>query len=275
MLSITENSEYPPTPYTQTPTPNMQDLDKARLLVDCVKRREKLKWSAIRVADAYWKAIDNTADAPRVSRPPSRASTKQPKAPPLPLPPPPPPTRGGAIRTRGNQGVIGSGRRSGRAAAAAARAAMAAIASTEALEDDDQSFNEYESGNEGDGEERENHEQQQLSEAARVAGVAKRETKGGCVEQEQAWTLFSRLPVQGSGRCVATKKKGERKVEHMSGEKGRRAATPRQGLFVYRGQEEEGAVSEGDESEDGSRSEAEAAGGNALDHSRVKVNTRG
>ncbi|CAN0187013.1 unnamed protein product, partial [Ectocarpus sp. 8 AP-2014] len=39
-----------------------QDLDKARLVVDCVKRREKLKRSAIRFANAYWKIFDDTMD---------------------------------------------------------------------------------------------------------------------------------------------------------------------------------------------------------------------
>lgn len=135
-----------------------------------MKRREKLKRSAVRFANAYWTILDDTMDAPRPSRPYSQA---RPPAPPQARQATPTATAaavaaaaaaaeevaaaavvaasaaGGRPSTRmvsragvrNGQGVGDGGggcRSSGRAAAAAARAAVSAIATAEALEDEEE-----------------------------------------------------------------------------------------------------------------------------------------
>ena len=246
-------------------------------MVDCVKRREKLKRSAIRFANAYWTILDETMDAPRPFRPFSQTK-----------PPPPQPrapstavataaqeeallssaavvmTGGGesagrpSTRTASRAGVRGGGgrggcRSSGRAAAAAARAAVAAIATAEALEDDEEFHRKVAGVEEVGGVETEREEGDAPEEAeqgglrgARVnAGGGK--PKGGCAEQEHLWSVFAQLPSAGpmeSADGTAEQWKRQRMVERSEVERwkadcGARAAEYNGGLFVHRGGEEE------------------------------------
>ncbi|CBJ30047.1 bromodomain and PHD finger containing, 3, isoform CRA_c [Ectocarpus siliculosus] len=231
-----------------------QDLDKARLVVDCVKRREKLKRSAIRFANAYWKIFDDTMDAPRprTPRPSQPKVTTTPAAPPA---APPllstsarPSTRRAARTTSGavSNGVnvdgggasgAGGSRSSGRAAAAAARAAVAALAAAESMEEDDYDagVEEQEHGGEG---EREEEVPLPPPLPAKLNGKA-----GGLAEQEQGWNTFAQLPTRAvaiptSVRPSRQKKKGPG-VQRGRNEVRERAlqavANPARGLFVHRG----------------------------------------
>ncbi|CAM9795813.1 unnamed protein product [Ectocarpus sp. 6 AP-2014] len=231
-----------------------QDLDKARLVVDCVKRREKLKRSAIRFANAYWKIFDDTMDAPRPRAPrpfqPKVTTTPAapPAAPPLLSTSARPSTRRAARTTSGavSNGVnvdggsasgAGGSRSSGRAAAAAARAAVAALATAESMEEDDcdAGVEEQEHGWEG---EREEEVPLPPPLPAKLNGKAR-----GLAEQEQGWNTFAQLPTRAvaiptSVRPTRQKKKGPG-VQRGRNEVRERAlqavANPARGLFVHRG----------------------------------------
>ncbi|CAB1103059.1 unnamed protein product [Ectocarpus sp. CCAP 1310/34] len=231
-----------------------QDLDKARLVVDCVKRREKLKRSAIRFANAYWKIFDDTMDAPRPRAPrPSQpkvttASAAPPAAPPLLSTSARPSTRRAARTTSGavSNGVnvygggasgAGGSRSSGRAAAAAARAAVAALATAESMEegDYDAGVEEQERGGEG---EREEEVPTPPPLPAKLNGKAE-----GLAEQEQGWNTFAQLPTRAvaiptSVRPPRQKKKGPgvQRERNEVRERALQAVTnPARGLFVHRG----------------------------------------
>ncbi|CAM9188830.1 unnamed protein product [Ectocarpus fasciculatus] len=238
-----------------------QDLDKARLVVDCVKRREKLKRSAIRFANAYWKIFDDTMDAPR----PRAPRPSQPKVTTAPAAPPAAPpllstsvrssTRRAARTTSGavSNGVSvdgdgagggGGSRSSGRAAAAAARAAVAALATAEAMEED-----EYDAGvgGQGHGGEGEREEEVPLPPPLPAKFNCK---AGGLAEQEQGWNTFAQLPARavaiptpvpavGTGVRPPRQKKNGPRVQRGRNEVRERAlhavANPARGLFVHRG----------------------------------------
>ena len=135
-------------------------------MVDCVKRREKLKRSATRYANSIWKIVDETQDAPRPSRPPvaplssssSFSSSSQSRSFPAGLERP---------STRG------------RAAAVAAAA--------EGLHDEEAFY--------GGSDEEENLQRQRPRAMSVPAAWAK--SKTGCAEQEQAWKALARLPARG------------------------------------------------------------------------------
>lgn len=226
--------------------------------MDCVKRREKLKRSGIRFADVLWKIMDSTVDAPRAAKNSSSAasSTAQRK-----LAPPPPPSDRPSTRgrpsdgTRSSQNVSGGNgegregssnngkgvRSRGRAAATAARAAAAAIATAEA-------FQEKEDSNESSGDESGAGGQELVEQSGDTdhqqarEGRAKRNAKSntGCAEQEQGWNSFAQLPRLGEerdGYWPASGRGSSIGMERVGGAEGSRGVTPRQSLFVYRGQE--------------------------------------
>lgn len=162
-----------------------QDLDKARLVVDCVKRREKLKRSAIRHANSLWKIVDETQDAPRTFRDPSTppsltsltpwSSSSDPKL--LPLVYEGPSTRGSSVRLA---------------------KAKTDLATSETIQEEEHEGNE-ETGKETD----RKRQQAEASEAGRVGsdfcGARVKPNRAGCVEQEQAWNALARLPARWTG----------------------------------------------------------------------------
>ncbi|CAN0103186.1 unnamed protein product, partial [Scytosiphon promiscuus] len=200
-----------------------QDLDRARLVVDCVKRREKLKRSALRFARAYWKIFDDTKDAPR-SRP-SRSSQQKPAAAPAtataaaPLAAAStssrPSTRmaarstsarphtgggGGGERCARSASGGGGNRSSGRAAAAAATAAMSAIAACEAVGEENEDDPAAAVG------------QEKVLPPPVPARSNSRGNGGGLPEQEHGWNTFAQLPTREESTLM-----------------------PSRGLFVHRG----------------------------------------
>lgn len=226
-----------------------------------MKRREKLKRSAIRFANAYWKIFDDTMDAPRPRAPRqsqpkvTTAPTAPPAAPPLLSTSARPSTRRAARTTSGTvsngvsvdgSGASGAGgsRSSGRAAAAAARAAVAALATAEAME-------EHECNADGEGQEHggegEREEEVPLPPPlpAKFNGKA-----GGLAEQEQGWNTFAQLPTRAvaipapvpaadkDARPPGQKRKGpgvQRGRNEVRERALRAVANPARGLFVHRG----------------------------------------
>lgn len=247
-----------------------------------MKRREKLKRSAVRFANAYWTILDDTMDAPRPSRPYSHA---RPPVPPQPRPPTatatataaaaaagvaaaavvaasaadrPSTRRVSRAGVRNGHGDGGSGcRSSGRAAAAAARAAVAAIATAEALEDEEE-FDRGVGVGRGIGEEREGErdaggngrgpeETEQGVRGGRANGSGR--PKGGCAEQEHGWDMFAQLPAlpKWSADRDVDQQERQRLVEKWEIERwrvdcGARTTEGNRGLFVHRGREEEDEI---------------------------------
>lgn len=249
LLTITPALHLPTAPYPFVE--RLQDLDKARLVVDCVKRREKLKRSVIRFANAYWKILDDTMDAPRARAP--KSSKPKPAAPPPTLQPSSRPSTRMAVRATkgrikaGASGAAaragGGGRSSGRAAAAAARAAVTALATAEARETEDQ----YEVAAGHDDEEGEEEEVEDVPPPPPPPPAASK-SKGkaaGLAEQEQGWNAFAQLPAREGGipppgavLRLRQRKKGAATERGKKGDRRRaavNAANPMRGLFVHRG----------------------------------------
>lgn len=147
-------------------------------MVDCVKRREKLKRSAFRHANSLWKIVDETHDAPRTFEgpliPPSSLTSLSPwssSSDPKHLPSAvheKPSTRGSSVRL------------------------------SKARTDLTRSGTPQEGEHWGSSEEEQSDRKRGLEEASEV-GTMVEPKRVGCAEQEQAWNALARLPARWTG----------------------------------------------------------------------------